>query len=300
LAQEGEPRPEYAPDRPLYDRYAAKAAEVGVVLRTVQRWVRNFQEHGEAGLVPRKDLTASGPGHQVDQRWAETALEVMVEHTGESKPSRTMVIDRTNARVAARFGPDVVTVPSRATAFRVLEKLEQRHPTFRLSTKRNRDIADRPDGVYGKLRPTRPGEYVLLDTTQLDVFALDPVTLRWINSELALGVAAQLVGLADLADEPGVQGLAGAAGESLVGEQVGDLGVGVFLEQCVDFGDHVGRGLADLPGCQGERQCQGVVLAASESDVDGDVVGPMANTSPARTFFLEGRKTRRFVLTSAI
>lgn len=188
LAGEGEPRREYAPDQPLYERYAAKAAEMGVVLRTVQRWVRNFQEHGEAGLVHRKDLAASGPGQQVDQRWTETALEVMVEHTGESKPSRKIVIDRANARVAARFGPGVVKVPSRATAFRVLEELERQRPTFRLSTKRNRDIADRPDEAYGKLRPTRPGEYVLMDTTRLDVFALDPVTLRWINSELTIAM----------------------------------------------------------------------------------------------------------------
>jgi transposase InsO family protein len=188
LGQGGEPRPEYAPDRPLYERYAAKAAEMGVTLRTVQRWVRNFQEHGEAGLVPRQDLARSGPGQQVDQRWTETALEVMVEHTGESKPSRTMVIDRTTARVVARFGPDVVNAPSRATAFRVLEALERQHPTFRLSAKRNRDIADRPDGAYGKLRPTRPGEYVLMDTTRLDVFVLDPVTLRWINSELTVAM----------------------------------------------------------------------------------------------------------------
>lgn len=62
----------------------------------------------------------------------------MVEHTEQSKPSRTMVIDRTNARVTARFGPDAVKSPSRATAFRVLEELERQHPTFRLSAKRNR------------------------------------------------------------------------------------------------------------------------------------------------------------------
>ena len=75
----------------------------------------------------------------------------------------------------------MVPLASRATAFRLLEELERRHPTFRLSTKRNRDIADRPGASYGKLRPTRPGEYVLMDTTRLDVFALDPVTLRWMQ-----------------------------------------------------------------------------------------------------------------------
>ena len=179
VTREGEPRPDYAPEKTLEAKYAAKAEELGVAPRTVRRWVTAFREHGEAGLAPRSGLDAK---QQVtaDQRWVETALEVMVEHTGESKPSRTMVIDRTRARVVARFGPDVVPQPSRATAFRLLEQLERRHPLFRLSTKRNRDIADRPDGVYGKLRPTRPGEYLVMDSTRLDVFAFDPLTLKWV------------------------------------------------------------------------------------------------------------------------
>ena len=78
--------------------------------------------------------------------------------------------------------------PSQATAYRVLTELERRHPLFRLSTKRNRDIADRPEGSYGKLRPTRPGEYLLMDTTRLDVFAFDPLTLRWVQAELTVGM----------------------------------------------------------------------------------------------------------------
>jgi transposase InsO family protein len=186
-AGEGEPRPQYAPDRPLYGRYTDKAAELGVNRRTVERWVRDFRRHGEAGLVAA-DWLSRRQATKVDDRWAETALEVMVEHTGESKPSRTMVIERTRARVIARFGPDVVTQPSRATAFRLLEELEQRHPLFRWSTKRNRDIADRPKEVYGKLRPTRPGEYLLMDTTRLDVFAFDPFTLKWVQAELTVGM----------------------------------------------------------------------------------------------------------------
>ena len=48
----------------------------------------------------------------------------------------------------------------------------------------HRDIATRPKRPYGKLQPTRPGEYVILDTTRLDVFGVDPVTLRWTRIEL--------------------------------------------------------------------------------------------------------------------
>ena len=187
MAEEGEPRPKYAPDRPLYERYADKAAELGVTRRTIQRWVQGFQRRGEAGLVGGDQLSHR-QGPKVDDRWVETALQVMAEHTGESKPSRTLVIERTQARVIARFGPGAVAQPSRATAFRVLEDLERRHPLFRLSTKRNRDIADRPKQAYGKLRPTRPGEYLLMDTTRLDVFAFDPFTLKWVQAELTVSM----------------------------------------------------------------------------------------------------------------
>lgn len=187
LAAPDEPRRLYDPRKPLTARYDAKSAELGVSLRTVTQWVADFRQHGEAGLA-RSAVSRQKPLGVVDERWVESALEVMVEHTEQSRPSRSMVIDRANARVVARHGPDAVKVPSRATAYRVLDQLEKRHPTFRLSTKRNRDIADRPQGVHGKLRPTRPGEYLLMDTTRLDVFGLDPVTLRWVQAELTVGM----------------------------------------------------------------------------------------------------------------
>lgn len=187
IAGPDEPRPQYSDKVALSDRYAAKAAELGVAVRTIERWVGKFHKSGEAGLAKRRDAS-SVRSSKTDDRWVETALEVLIEHTDQSRPSRTMVIERANARVVARFGAGVVRLPSRATAFRILEDLERRHPTFRLSTTRNRDIAGRPDGPYGKLRPTRPGEYLLMDTTRLDVLALDPVTLRWVQAELTVGM----------------------------------------------------------------------------------------------------------------
>ncbi|WP_405929970.1 Mu transposase C-terminal domain-containing protein [Streptomyces griseus] len=187
LVREGEPRTEYRAGEPAEARYAAKARELGVSVRSVKQWVADFRCHGEAGLVSKRGLSVPRQP-SVDDRWLETALEVMVEYTGQSKPSRTLVIERTRARVVARFGPEVVPQPSRATAFRVLEGLERRHPLFRLSAKRNRDIADRPESAYGKLRPTRPGEYLLMDSTRLDVFAFDPITLRWVQAELSVGM----------------------------------------------------------------------------------------------------------------
>ncbi|MFC9287909.1 hypothetical protein [Streptomyces sp. NPDC057052] len=61
----------------------------------------------------------------------------MVEPTDRSKPPRKMVIERTRARLLAR-GFEKKDLPGRATAYRLMEALERRHPTFRLSTKRDR------------------------------------------------------------------------------------------------------------------------------------------------------------------
>ncbi|CPT91814.1 integrase family protein [Mycobacteroides abscessus] len=187
FAEPDEPRQAFDPCLPLTARYEAKADELGVTARTIQQWMADYRRHGVAGLAIRLASRRKSMG-LIDDRWTQTAAEVMVEYTDLSRPSRSMVITRTNARVVARFGVDVVKLPSRATAFRALEELEKRHPTFRLSTKRNRDIGGRPGGVYGRLRPSRPGEYLLMDTTRLDVFALDPLTLRWIQAELTVGM----------------------------------------------------------------------------------------------------------------
>ena len=154
LAQPGEPRTGYDPALPLTARYAAKAAELGVSMRTVQSWAADYLAYGEAGLA-RGTVSRQNPTGRVDERWVQTAVEVMVEHTDQSRPSQAMVIKRTNARVAARFGPDVVALPSRTAAYRILTQLENRYPLFRLSTKRNRDIAARPGGAY-PAQPRRP------------------------------------------------------------------------------------------------------------------------------------------------
>ena len=42
----GEPRPEYDPARPLMERHAAKARELGVGERTLRRWVAQFEDEG--------------------------------------------------------------------------------------------------------------------------------------------------------------------------------------------------------------------------------------------------------------
>lgn len=184
LALPDEPRPDYAPGRALISRYAAKAKELNLTMRHVRRLAKSYRRDGEAGLASARWQGKS----KTDPRWISTALEIMIEHTNESKPSRKAVILQTAKRLELWHGPGVVPLPSRTAAYRELEWLEQQHRTFGGTTKRNRDIATRPKRAYSKLRPTRPGEYLLLDTTALDVFALDPKTLNWVRVELTVAM----------------------------------------------------------------------------------------------------------------
>ena len=54
------------------------------------------------------------------------------------------------------------------------------------SAKQLRSRAEAPHGVLGRLRADRPGQVGELDTTRLDVFALDEATGQWMNTELTL------------------------------------------------------------------------------------------------------------------
>jgi transposase InsO family protein len=182
-----EPRPRYRTALAKGDRLAAKARELGVGLRTVERWASRFEAEGEVGLISAKALQPGMPS-KTFELFEQAALDVMREHTDLSRPTRDYVTAHARARLIATYGEGAVRLPSQATAYRILDKLERQHPLFSKSTKRNRDIAARPVRPYGKLHPSRPGEYLLMDTTPLDVFAMDPHTLRWVGVDLTVGM----------------------------------------------------------------------------------------------------------------
>jgi transposase InsO family protein len=188
IAAEGEPRPQYDPSLPAGDREAAKAAELGVSARTVRRWAADYLRAGAAGLVDGRSVRPSDALAGVDERWLAMCKIVLGEHTEASRPTRNLVLRRVSARLEAEHGPGTVKEPGVKKARAVLEELTRGTNTFTGSTKAKRSIAARPAGVYGRLRATRPGEYVLLDTTPLDVFAMEPVTLRWVRVELTVAM----------------------------------------------------------------------------------------------------------------
>jgi len=185
LALDDEPRPQYAPGVPMMDRYKAKAAELGVGVSTVRRWVTQAQD-GPAGLVA--GIPARAVLDRADPRWLDAARQVIARHVTKSRPVRQLLLAEIEQQLAQEHGPGTVPVPSRTAGYELLRELDRGTNAFTGSTKGKRSIANRPQGTYGRLRATRPGEYVVLDTNRLDVFAMEPVTCRWVQAELTVAM----------------------------------------------------------------------------------------------------------------
>lgn len=155
----GEPRPAYQMTRPLKDRYRAKAEQLGVTSRTVERWVAAYRESGEAGLADARTLR--GRGSVIDPRWDEAVRAVLAEMVSDSTPTRGAVLRRAGARLDEIHGEGAVLRPSAATAYRRLAQLARGTNAVSGSAKGRRSITGRPDGAYGRLRAVRPGEYAV-------------------------------------------------------------------------------------------------------------------------------------------
>jgi hypothetical protein len=187
LALPGEPRPEYAPGSPKLRRCEAKAAELGVSVMTVRRMIWRFEAGGPEGLIDQRGQRRNDPLAGVDPRWLDMARQVLAEHAQASKPTQDLVLAEVAARLDAEHGDGAVPVPKPTRARALLREITR--GTFAFGgTKAKREIAGRPAAPYGRLRAMRPGEYLLLDTTRLDVFAMDPVTLRWVQCELTIAM----------------------------------------------------------------------------------------------------------------
>jgi transposase InsO family protein len=169
---------------PLRDKIKAKAAELNMGVRTLERWVADYRRDGTAGLVDTRVIR--GRGSRVDPRWDDAVRAAMAEKVNDSTPSRSALLARASALLAQQHGPGTVAEPSAATAYRRLKELAKGTNAVSGSAKGRRSIADRPQGTYGRLRAVRPGEYLILDTQDLDVFAMEPVTCRWVRAQLTV------------------------------------------------------------------------------------------------------------------
>lgn len=163
------------------EQIASHAAVLGLSPRTLERRLDRFATYGPAGLVDARLLKDTR--RAVDARWDEACRQVLNAFVPQSTPTRKHVISRANAAFLAAVPGG--RLPSASVAYLRVNELASGRRSFG-DAKQRRSVADRPTGVLGRLRTTRPGEFFVLDSNRLDVFALEPVTCRWVNTELTI------------------------------------------------------------------------------------------------------------------
>ncbi|MDN5803421.1 MAG: helix-turn-helix domain-containing protein [Microlunatus sp.] len=164
------------------DSYEEAAKALGVSVRSTYRLATRYQARGVAGLIDPRLLSQR---RAVDPDWDATCVSVLDGFRDASNPTMKTVIAKTHAAFRAAF-PER-RVPSDSVAYLRVRELDKGRYTF-AAAKQRRSVAERPAGVLGRLRADRPGQYVVLDSTPLDVFAMEPITLRWVNVELSVGM----------------------------------------------------------------------------------------------------------------
>lgn len=184
----GEPRPAFDPDETtLRDRLAAKAAELGCSVRTLQRRRGELRRRGLVGLLDgRASQSATGAG--VDPRLREAILAEAAELAEASDIGKMQFRARVASRLARESGEPLELPSTRQTFNRLVADVLAPTGLFRSPAKSRRSAQSGPSEDFGSLTAERPGEYVAIDTTSLDVFAIDPFAFQWVRLDLTVAL----------------------------------------------------------------------------------------------------------------
>ncbi|HEV2362375.1 MAG TPA: helix-turn-helix domain-containing protein, partial [Acidimicrobiales bacterium] len=191
LAQAGEPREGYEPSRRLIERIRRKAKDLGLNERTIKRWVRRYVDDGPDGLINRRRERRSDPTLGVDSKWLEEVKAQLAANEEGTTLSKKTVLTNVEVALDERYGEGKVPLPKRSKAYDVLTELTARTCDFSASAKRRSSIAATPNTAHRGLIATRVGEMLLLDTTRLDVLAVDPVTGELTSLDLTVALDAK-------------------------------------------------------------------------------------------------------------
>ena len=167
------PRPAYDPaQRSLRQRELAKHDELRaeghrVGISTVQRLRYRYERDGIWGLVDQRAGKApTSPGRRVDPRVVEATRQAIAEETDRS--TGTVARLRRRAEQILATSPDPPAMPPARTFYRLVGRLSAGRHSFG-SARTRRSLAKQPDRAFGQITATRPGEWVQIDSTPLDV-----------------------------------------------------------------------------------------------------------------------------------
>lgn len=166
-------RPGYDPaTTSLAERQRAKAAELDVGVRSIERKRARYQEQGLWGLVDQRATRTFDVAGQADARLVAVVREVIAAETNASTGTRSRLIRRVTKRVEELHGVGVVPLPGKTAFYALVERLSTGRHTFGSAATR-RQTANRPGKEFTPTLASRPGEQVQIDSTPIDVMVLD-------------------------------------------------------------------------------------------------------------------------------
>jgi putative transposase len=166
------PRPEYDPQtQTLAERTQAKADELGVGTRTIDRVRALYAQQGLWGLVDRRAVRAQEATGRVDARLVAVARQVIEAETHASTGTRGRLIRRVTKAAEEAYGPGTVPLPGRTTFYKLVDALSAGQHTFGSAVTR-RQAANRPEQPFTPTFAARPGEQVQIDSTPIDIMVL--------------------------------------------------------------------------------------------------------------------------------
>ena len=181
------PRAEYDPeDTNLSLRVSLKAQELGITEMSIWNFKRRYKAQGIFGLVDQRDLRNVTAFDRIDSRVKDAVYKVLVAAKSESHLTKMILRERIERLVRQEHGI-VVKIPSIATMNRYINMVESPLGVFKTANQRKSE-SNRPNRTFGSFQANRPGQVVMVDSTRLNTFALDPISLKWVQVELTIAL----------------------------------------------------------------------------------------------------------------
>jgi transposase InsO family protein len=189
-----EPRPEYDPALTnKRERVEAKSAELTAAgpkryaVSTLRNAWTSWKKSGIVGLLDSRRLRGN-PIEPLDAAVVLAADELMSELYFQSDIRFDNFITMLRVRVADKHDEADVTWPGSDHTLRQRLKALGRPRGFFLTAKQRRQHAVRPDTPYYHKHAERPGEFVLIDATTTNVWALDDDTGEPVRVDLLASI----------------------------------------------------------------------------------------------------------------
>jgi len=182
----GEPKKGYDPlESPMASRMERKAKELNVSIRTLWNRKKSYEINGLNGLMDGRKAKLGTA--KLDERIQNAILQVTGGLVDQSNSTNNRIRRRVERELKDKYPDEDIPMPSESTFNRRLNELTK-GTGLKGAAKQRRSIANRPDKPYSHFVATRPGEMVLIDSTPLDVYAIDPYSFQWISVELTIAV----------------------------------------------------------------------------------------------------------------